>query len=94
MYDMYMRGIRPKVRIDNINSQGPKVLMITDSYASPIGAWLAPMCSRLDFLWANRNDDEAIDRYIEENDYDLVIVGLYPNDVNSEFIRFSSSDDN
>ena len=94
MYDMYMRGIRPKVRIDNINSQGPKVLMITDSYASPIGTWLAPMCSRLDFLWANRNDDDAIDRYIEENDYDLVIVGLYPNDVNSEFIRFSSSDDN
>lgn len=89
MYDMYMRGIRPKMRIKNtINEEGPRVLMVSDSYASPIGTWLAPMCSELDFLWANHNSREDIERMVENNDYDLVIVGLYPNDMNPEFIHF------
>ena len=77
------------MRIDNnSNPDGLKILMITDSYASPLGTWFAPMCSRLDFYWANNNSAEDIKRYVDEGDYDLVIFGLYPNDVNSDFIHF------
>ena len=91
MYDMYMRGIRKEMRITNkSNTDGPRVLLISDSYASPYGVWLAPMCSEVDFLWANHNTGEEIETAIEENDYDLVIVGFYPNDMNEDFIHFGT----
>ncbi len=93
MYDMYMRGIRKNMYITNkTNSDGPRVLIIADSYASPFGVWLAPMCSEVDFLWANHNSGEEIEAAIEENDYDLVIVGFYPNDMNEDFIHFETED--
>ncbi len=92
LYDMYMRGISEIMSVAAIDNYGeeddPRILMITDSYASPIATWLSPMCSRLDFLWASKNSAEEIEKYIEENDYDLVIVGLYPNDMNESFIHF------
>ena len=90
LYDMYMRGIRGEMDIEVDNDQnGPRVLMITDSYASPIAAWMAPMCSELDFMWANKHSQESIEKKAESGDYDLVIVGLYPNDMNKEFIHFT-----
>ena len=89
LYDMYMRGIRGEMDIENQDKKdGPKILMITDSFASPIASWMAPMCSELDFMWASKHSQESIERKVASKDYDLVIIGLYPNDMNSDFIHF------
>ena len=89
MYDMYMRGIDQEMGIEIKNNiDGPNILMITDSYSSPIATWLAPMCNKIDFIWAKYNSAEKIEKMINDNDYDLVIMALYPNDMNSDFIHF------
>jgi hypothetical protein len=93
MYDMYMRGIQNETNIVNeSNPDGLKVLMLRDSYADPIATYMAPYCSQIDMLWTKYVSEERIWQYIDENDYDLVIVGLYPDDISSDFIHFSSEE--
>ena len=90
LYDIYLRGMRSKMSVvNNSKDDGLKVLMITDSYSSPIATWLAPMCSQVDFMWAKQVTAETIKDAVDNNDYDLVILGLYPNDFNSDFIHFN-----
>ena len=90
LYDMYMSGIKSEMDIENENKKdGPKVLMITDPFALPITSWMAPMCSELDFMWACKHSQESIERKIASKDYDLVIIGLYPNDMNADYIHFT-----
>ena len=89
LYDMYLRGIRNQASIINkSNPDGLKVLMLRDSYADPIATYMAPMCSQIDLLWTKYVSEETIQSYIENNDYDIVILALYPDDMSSEFIDF------
>lgn len=93
MYDMYMRGVQNEVNIVNeSNPDGLKVLMLRDSYADPVATYMAPYCSQLDMLWTKYVSEERIQEYIVENDYDLVIVALYPDDISSDFIHFCSEE--
>ncbi|MCQ2523792.1 MAG: hypothetical protein MJ123_05570 [Lachnospiraceae bacterium] len=89
LYDMYLKGIRSELSIRNTGNEGGKsVLFLCDSYATPIATWMAPMCKNIDFLWTKKVSRERIEEYITQNDYDLVIVGLYPNDFSEESIHF------
>lgn len=85
-YSVYLNGVSPCDHIENkSNTDGPKVFCIRDSFFSPIALFLAPMCSEMDMVWPlasyNKKDVES---YLNKNTYDLIIIELYPYNINDE----------
>lgn len=89
MYDMYLHGVQYETTIENMgNEDGPNILFLRDSYADPLATFMAPYCSHIDMLWTKYLSAETVQEYIQKNDYDLVIVGYYPDDISSRFFNF------
>ena len=88
LYNIYLHGIKSEMRIINkTNQDAPKVLMLRDSFTDPLAAFMAPLFSEIDMLWTERYKGN-IDEYIKKGDYDLVIVGFFPDDIKESFFRF------
>lgn len=89
LYDIYLHGVSNEATIINkSNPDGLKVLMLRDSFGDPIASYMAPLCGQIDLIWPKYVSQEKIWEYIDEEDYDLVIVALYPDDMSSDFIHF------
>ena len=88
-YDMYLNGVTyPYGIIENkLNSEGPKVLVIRDSFASAPLTFFSSLCSRLDVVYPLYYKD-SIKELIENGDYDYVIVMAYPGNLIKEFYEF------
>lgn len=88
-YDIsFLHGLDDFTSIQNNNNlTGPRILMLRDSYASPLGCYLAQNCSQLDMVYilGGRMQD-ALDM-IRENEYDYVIVCIYPVNLSIENCR-------
>lgn len=82
-YDlMFLHGLSDYLSITNLeNPEGVKILMLRDSYASPIGCFMAQNCGQLDMIYMLGNDKENILEMIEENQYDYVIMCIYPENL-------------
>ena len=77
MYNSYLGGVRKSDKIVNeMNPDGPKILYIRDSYFSPVAAFMAPMCSEMDLIWALYYDQAEVEHMIVEGDYDYIFVAL------------------
>lgn len=88
LYDMYLHGIKSETKIINkTKNEGLKVLFLRDSYADPLAEFMAPLCKEIDMLWTSRYHG-SIEDYIKKNNYDLVIVAFYPDDIREEFFNF------
>lgn len=89
-YSLYLDGLRIYEKITNEeNADGPKVLMIRDSYFSPVIAFLMPMCSEIDAIWALEESEELdIETYIKSNEFDYIIVEVYPYSIKEEAFNF------
>lgn len=88
LYDIYLHGIKSETKIkNNTNKNGLKVLFLRDSFADPIAEFMAPLCSEIDMLWTKEYHGN-IDEYIKKNNYDLVLVSFFPDDLNEEFFNF------
>lgn len=71
------------------NSSGPKVLFIRDSYLSASMCFLANLCSEIHSIWPlSENLNFDIEEFVEENDFDYIIVEAYPGNFNEEFFSF------
>lgn len=85
--DIYMRdcytallgGIKHETHITNYNNpDGPKVLMLIDSYSSPYNIFFAQSCSQIDTYWiVELSQEENIEEIMVNGGYDYIIVSTY-----------------
>lgn len=89
-YSLYLNGLRTYEHIRNLdNPDGPKILMIRDSYFSPVITFLTPLCSEIDAIWSLEELDQIdIEDYIRENEFDYIIMEVYPFNINDTAFAF------
>lgn len=81
MYCLYLSEVYAYRKITNhLNQDGPKLLVLGDSYMLPVAAFLATTASEVHLLspYDLPNDTQSILAYVAENQFDHVIVGLNP----------------
>ena len=84
MYNTYMTSLYTYRQINNnLNLEGPKILIIGDTYMLPVASLLATAASEVTLLWPyglpdmGEDIDSLID-YIEASDFEHVIIGMSP----------------
>lgn len=89
-YSLYLNGLRIYEKIINEeNPDGCRIFMIRDSYFSPVMAFLMPMCGQIDAIWSLEETEEFdIETYIKENEFDYIIMEVYPYNINSSAFNF------
>lgn len=89
-YSLYLNGLRPYEKIVNEdNPDGYKIFAIRDSYFSPMMVFLAPMCGEIDAMWSLEESALLdIERYVRENEFDLIIMEIYPYNINGDAFHF------
>lgn len=94
LYSLYLNSLRSYETITNEdNPDGPSVLMIRDSYFSPVITFMAPMCSRIDAIWSLETSDQIdIEQYVKENRFDYIIVEMYPYNIEDDAFNFFRED--
>lgn len=90
MYDFYLFGIQPWMRIVNRNNpDGLKVFMVNDSFGPPLAAFLAPLFGEIHMVWPRAEFSKVdIDEYFSANKFDLAIVELYAENISDNGIYF------
>jgi len=79
---IYLDEIEAYEHIENRgNPGGPRILLLRDSYASPMAAFLSQICGQLDMLWIREYQSGEVEALLEENDYDFVLIALYPENL-------------
>lgn len=92
MYDIYLDGINDYDHIENLSrteTENKRILFINDSYFSPVISFMAPMCASVDKVY-NRSTEESanVERLLEENTYDYVIIEVYPYNLDEEAFNY------
>lgn len=79
-YDLcFLRGLHDLTRIENLeNPSGLRILLLCDSYSTPLACFLAQNVGRLDMVYNLGAQRENALNMIQENQYDYVIACLYP----------------
>jgi len=90
----FLYGLNSWAKIVNrSNPDGPKLLLIHDSFMQPVAVFLAPMFSEIHMIWpvysASENPSPLnVEKYLSENKFDYVIVELYPSNINDHGVNF------
>lgn len=89
-YALYLDELRSYEKIINVeNPDGCKMFMIRDSDFSPVIAFLMPMCGQIDAMWFLEETRELdIETYVKENEFDYIIVEVYPYNIDSSAFNF------
>lgn len=74
------------------NKEGLKVLCIRDENFSPLGVFLAPMCSELHLISADTRLVD-IEDYVTDNDFDLILVGISSKNIKEESFKYGKTKD-
>lgn len=89
-YSLYLNELRIYEKIiNNENPDGCKIFMIRDSYFSPVISFMMPMCGEIDAIWSLEEVNSLdIETYIKQNDFDYIIMQIYPYNINAEAFNF------
>lgn len=89
-YSLYLHELRSYERIINEdNPDGCRILAIRDSFFSPMMVFLAPVCGQLDAIWSLEESDQLdIESYVKENEFDYIILEIYPYNINESAFQF------
>ena len=68
--------------------QAPSILIIRDSFASPVGAFLAQNCSVVDMLWSKQFSPEEMEEKLHAKKYDYVFVMLSVENLSEKNFSF------
>lgn len=95
VYSMYLNGVRPYEKIINMdNPDGCSLFAIRDSYFSPMMVFLAPMFGRMEAMWSLEESGQLdIETYVRNNEFDYIIVEIYPYNINEDAFRFFEEDE-
>ena len=90
MYNFYLAGSVSWAKIVNLdNPDGPKLLLVNDSFGIPLATFLAPMFSEVHMIWPLAdNYRKEVEPYVRENHFDYVIVELIPSNFTDEGFNF------
>ena len=89
MGSIYIREIVDSDSIINeSNESAPKLMVLRDSYFSPIATFLAPMFSKIDMLWTRNESGIKMEDYVKDGDYDYLILEVYPYNLDSTSFDF------
>lgn len=89
LYSVYLQEVRAWNRIVNTeNPDGPKLFCVRDSYFTPVVCFLSPMFSEIHMIWPLGEGAPDVERYVRENDFDYVIVEVYPYNINDDMFDF------
>lgn len=87
-YSLYLDEITDWEKLENLSRpDGPKALMIRDSYFGPVMAFLSPLFSEIESIW-NLTEEFSIDQVIQESEADVIIFELYPFNINDDGFDF------
>lgn len=85
----YLHEVTYYSRQLNLNKQdGDRILLFRDSFASPVGAFLAQNFSLVDMLWSLQYSPDEVEEILSDNTYDYVIVMLYPSNLSDASFPF------
>lgn len=85
----YLHSITSYSRQLNLDIEnGERILLLRDSFASPVGAFLAQNFRQVDMLWSLQYSPEKLEEYLEEHSYDYIIVMLYPSNLSESGFPF------
>lgn len=89
-YILYLDEIRTYEKlVNNDNPDGSRIFMVRDSYFSPVMAFMMPMCREIDAIWAlEETNDFDIETYIRKNEFDYIIIEVYPYNINDAAFNF------
>ncbi len=91
--NLYLNSVQEYDSIENHSLEdGASVLLLRDSYASPLAAFLSQCCGQLDMLWAQKYSGDEMMDYLEAHDYDYILVMLYPENLTYENFPFYESE--
>lgn len=95
-YSVYLNGLRYYECIkNNSNPDGKKMLMIRDSYFSPVISFMIPMCGQIDAIWSLEEMEELdIEQYIRDNRFDCIIIEMYPYNIGDDAFQFFKDENN
>lgn len=83
-YSIYLDSVNTEDYItNNMQEEGPRVLIVRDSFMAPTAAFLASACSEMDMVWSMRYTGD-LEQLISEGNYDYVIVELGSSNLYSE----------
>ena len=84
-YDMYITSDNSMIHVDNeLNTNGKRVLLIKDSFAVPVAAWLSCIVDELWIVDLRYEQTASVKQYIQDYEIDTVIVLYNPDALNSE----------
>ena len=90
-YGFYLYGVaKNDVIVNNANPDGLKVLMVRDSFMSPVIIDMIPLCSEIDCYWGLYVDEDELREKVETGDYDYVILSYGTLNIEEENFNFYS----
>ncbi len=72
-YSYFMGGNQPLCILETEKNDGPKVLVIRDSYSDSLAPFLTERCSEV-HLYDLRYNLNSVQAYVEQNEIDQVVV--------------------
>ena len=95
-YSLYLNELRIFEKIINSNNpDGCKMFMIRDSYFSPVIAFMMPMCGEIDAIWSLEESDKLdIENYIKNNQFDYIVIEVYPYNIDDAAFNYFKGDNN
>ena len=74
-YGFYLYGVAKEDSITNFNNpEGLRILMVRDSYMSPVIIDMIPFCSQIDCYWGLYVDEDELKNKVATGNYDYVIL--------------------
>lgn len=88
-YSTYVYGTQGTVHIKNNKiADGPKILLVKDSFMAPVAAFLSTVCSDVYLVDPRYYEDNIVDYTNSIKDLDYVLVSFTPQNLTEEFFRF------
>lgn len=92
-YSTYLHGNQGIVHVKNNKvTDGPKILLVKDSYMVPVAAFLSTICSDVYMVDPRYYEENIVDYINSVDDLDYVLVSFIPQDLTEEFFRFGGED--
>lgn len=89
-YSTYLNSEYSYRRIENkLNPDGEKILIVGDAYMLPVATFLATAAGQVDLMWPYTVPHATnLAEYLENNEYDHVIIGMSPSSLYSGSFQF------
>lgn len=91
MYCAYLTEVYPFRKINNnLNPDGPKILVVGDSFMLPVAAFLATAAGEVHLLspYSLPYGTTSLPGYLQENTFDALVVGLNPGTLSGSGFNF------